>query len=152
MFAPGPIRADALRRFVTRASRSHPALLARRYPNKAVPAARHLATAQPRDSVFDPLDTFADRHIGPNDSEASFMLEKLGYASMDAFVSETVPEHIRVDAESLNNDIITPLTESELFARARELASKNKVFKNYIGMGYFTAVVPPVILRNVRLS
>lgn len=77
------------------------------------------------------------------------MLKVLGYDSMDAFVDDTVPKHIRVAATAVSNDTIAPLTESELLARAKELARKNQVFRSYIGMGYHTAVVPPVILRNV---
>ncbi|KZV99038.1 glycine dehydrogenase [Exidia glandulosa HHB12029] len=100
-------------------------------------------------AVFAPLDTFADRHIGPDAGETAKMLERLGYDSMDAFVDDTVPKHIRVAATTVSNDSIPPLTESELLVRAKELAAQNKVFRTYIGMGYHTAVVPPVILRNV---
>ncbi|KZV80882.1 hypothetical protein EXIGLDRAFT_780400, partial [Exidia glandulosa HHB12029] len=65
-------------------------------------------------AVFAPLDTFADRHIGPDAGETAKMLERLGYDSMDAFVDDTVPKHIRVAATTVSNDSIPPLTESEL--------------------------------------
>jgi len=110
---------------------------------------RGLASLKPPSSLFAPLDTFQERHIGPDDAEASKMLSQLGYDSMDAFVAATVPPKIRVPAQAVDNSSISPLSEIELHARAKELAGQNKPFKSYIGMGYHCAVVPPVILRNV---
>lgn len=110
---------------------------------------RGLATLKPASSLFAPLDTFPERHIGPDDTEVSVMLRNLGYTSMDEFVGAAVPSKIRVSTISVNNTSIPALSESELHARAKELASENKSSKSYIGMGYHTAVVPPVILRNV---
>lgn len=112
-------------------------------------AARGLATAKAPPSLFASLDTFADRHIGPDDNEVAHMLTELGYNSMDAFVADTVPEKIRSSSTSLGDEIIPSLTESQLSLRAKELGKANKPFKSYIGMGYHNAVVPPVILRNV---
>ena len=77
------------------------------------------------------------------------MLSKLGYESMDAFIGETVPPKIRVPLSTITNASIPALSESQLRDRAGELAGENKPFKSYIGMGYHTAVVPPVVLRNV---
>jgi glycine dehydrogenase len=79
------------------------------------------------------------------------MLAQLGYKSMDAFVADAVPSDIRVSESDISNDTIPALSESELHARAKQLASENKPFKSYIGMGYHNAVVPPVILRNVSM-
>lgn len=110
---------------------------------------RGLASLKPLPSLFAPLDTFAERHIGPDDAEASKMLNQLGYESMDAFVAETVPPKIRVSVQSVDNTSIPVYSESQLHARAKQLAGQNKPFKSYIGMGYHCAVVPPVILRNV---
>ncbi|TFK36966.1 glycine cleavage system P-protein-domain-containing protein [Crucibulum laeve] len=110
---------------------------------------RGLASIKPPSSLFAPLDTFPERHIGPDDAEVSKMLSALGYESMDAFVGATVPPKIRVPAASVDNTSIPAVSESQLHARARELGGQNKLFKSYIGMGYHSAVVPPVILRNV---
>lgn len=110
---------------------------------------RGLATIHPQTSLFAPLDSFPERHIGPDDHESSLMLSKLGYSSMDAFIQETVPPKIRISSASVNNTSIPALSESELYARAKALGAQNKSFKSYIGMGYHAAVVPPVILRNV---
>ncbi|CCM03133.1 uncharacterized protein FIBRA_05254 [Fibroporia radiculosa] len=110
---------------------------------------RRLATAASPSSLFSALDTFADRHIGPDDHEVSHMLSTLGYESMDAFIAATVPSKIRVASTSVSNESIPVYSESELHRRARELASENKPFRSFIGMGYHNAVVPPVILRNI---
>lgn len=111
---------------------------------------RAFATARPPSSLFSALDAFPERHIGPDDHEVSEMLSKLGYDTMDTFVRETVPSKIRVSANSVSNASIPALSEAELHGRAKELSDQNKSFKSYIGMGYHNAVVPPVILRNVR--
>ncbi|KDR85459.1 hypothetical protein GALMADRAFT_1324324 [Galerina marginata CBS 339.88] len=110
---------------------------------------RGLASLKQPASLFAPLDTFPERHIGPDDAETSKMLSQLGYESMDAFVGDTVPLKVRVSTHSVDNISIPAYSESQLNARAKQLAGQNKPFKSYIGMGYHCAVVPPVILRNV---
>lgn len=100
-------------------------------------------------NLFAPLDTFSDRHIGPNSEETSRMLSKLGYSCMEDFVRDTVPPSIRVSPDVINDETIAPLSERELFRRAKFLGLGNKPMRSYIGMGYHNAVVPPVILRNV---
>ena len=110
---------------------------------------RGLASLKPAPSLFAPLDTFPERHIGPDDDEAFKMLSHLGYDSMCAFVADTVPPKIRVSTALVDNISIPSLSESQLHDRARKLAGENKTFKSYIGMGYHCAVVPSVILRNV---
>lgn len=109
------------------------------------------SAAAARPSLFDPLDTFTRRHVGPDRKEEQKMLSALGYGSMSEFEDAAVPAPIRVASSSVSDSSIAPLSEAELLQRASELASKNEVFKSYIGMGYHTAVVPPVILRNVCL-
>jgi hypothetical protein len=113
---------------------------------------RGLATAKPPTSLFTALDTFSDRHIGPDNAEAAYMLSKLGYSSMEAFVNDTVPPKIRIPADAISNKAIGALSEAELLRRAKHLGEENKPFRSYIGMGYHNAVVPPVILRNVSLG
>ncbi|KAN0133205.1 Glycine cleavage system P domain containing protein [Lactarius tabidus] len=108
-----------------------------------------LATAKPPASLFAALDTFSDRHIGPDNAEAAYMLSKLGYSSMDAFVDEVVPSKIRIPTDAVSDNVIGPLSEAELLRRTKLLGADNKQYKSYIGMGYHSAVVPPVILRNV---
>ncbi|KAG9007298.1 glycine decarboxylase subunit P [Tulasnella sp. JGI-2019a] len=119
-------------------------------PRSSTTRTRTIATSIVRRSdVFTTLDTFQDRHIGPNNEEAGVMLQRLGYKSMDDFVAASVPQHIRVAASSVSNEVIRPLTETEMLKRAGQLAGMNKVHRSYIGMGYHNAVVPKVIQRNV---
>ncbi|EDR15797.1 uncharacterized protein LACBIDRAFT_243489 [Laccaria bicolor S238N-H82] len=110
---------------------------------------RGLASLKPPSSLFAPLDSFPNRHIGPDDAEIFKMLSHLGYTSLESFIADTVPPKIRVPASSINNASIPAASESELHDRAKALGALNKPFKSYIGMGYHSAVVPPVILRNV---
>lgn len=117
----------------------------------SIPRVRSLATARRPDSLFAPLDAFGERHIGPDDVETSKMLSQLGYKSMDAFIGDTVPRKIRISSEVISNETIPAFSESQLLSRAKDLGALNKPFKSYIGMGYHCAVVPPVILRNVRI-
>jgi hypothetical protein len=96
--------------------------------------------------VFDPLDTFARRHIGPRDKEVVAMLGKLGVGSLEELTEKTVPKSVlQAQVTSLGE----PLAETELLRQLREIASKNKVFRTYIGMGYYGTITPPVILRNI---
>lgn len=112
---------------------------------------RGFASLKPPTSLFAPLDTFPERHIGPDDAEAAKMLSTLGYQSMDAFIGDAVPHKIRISSASVNDASIPSVSESQLHARAKSLGALNKPFKSYIGMGYHCAVVPTVILRNVCL-
>lgn len=89
---------------------------------------------------------FDARHIGPNDQEVSAMLDKLGLDTIDALIDETVPANIRRNDEM---NISAPLSEYKLLKQLKAQASKNQVFKSYIGMGYYDTIVPPVILRNI---
>ncbi|MCH2198226.1 MAG: aminomethyl-transferring glycine dehydrogenase [Flavobacteriales bacterium] len=90
--------------------------------------------------------TFASRHIGPRESEIEHMLEVTGHASVDELVSKTVPERIRLQNEL---DLPAPMTEHAYLKHLKGLASKNKIYNTYIGMGYYPTVVPSVIQRNV---
>lgn len=103
-------------------------------------------------SLFAPLDSFQQRHLGPREADVKVMLEKLGYNGMAEFVKDSVPTKIRLHDGAISNEIIKPLSESELLRRGEEIAKMNKPFKSLIGMGYHNSLVPPVILRNVSGS
>ncbi|PWN29125.1 putative GCV2-glycine decarboxylase P subunit [Jaminaea rosea] len=100
-------------------------------------------------SVFAPLDTFEERHIGPRASDVPEMLQTVGYKTLDEFIADAVPPHIRLEESSVDPQVIRPLAESELLRRGEEIASMNQVYKSLIGMGYHNTLVPQVILRNV---
>ena len=92
------------------------------------------------------FDQFSRRHIGINAAERDEMLATLGVSSLDELIDQTVPEAIR-QREPL--DLPAAQTEFEYLRELQEIASRNKVFKNYIGLGYYGTVTPSVILRNV---
>ena len=92
-----------------------------------------------------PLEKFADRHIGPSQSEIEKMLATVGVATLDDLVAETVPSSI-LD-ETL--DLPAALTEVEVVERLTELADKNTVIPSLIGLGYHDTITPPIIQRKV---
>src|SRR5580658_4255943 len=92
------------------------------------------------------VNEFAGRHIGPDEKETSGMLASIGVRSLDELIDRTIPASIR-SRKSLN--IPEPLSEYQYLTSLREIADKNKVFKSYIGQGYYNTIVPSVILRNV---
>ncbi len=91
-------------------------------------------------------EQFSDRHIGPSEKEVNEMLSEIGVSSMDQLINETIPEAIRLEQEL---DLPNPLSEQEFLAKYRTYANKNKVFKTYIGLGYYNTHIPTVILRNI---
>ena len=95
---------------------------------------------------LDPTDTFPRRHIGPTEANIQEMLGTLGLPSLDALISATVPEAIRL---SKPLDLPGHRPEQEVLAELRNLASQNKVFRSFLGMGYYDCMTPPVILRNI---
>jgi len=93
-----------------------------------------------------PSDTFAPRHIGPDEDEIRSMLETCGVASLAALVDQTIPKGIRLGRELA---LAPAVGEDECLRDLRETAKRNEVFRSYIGMGYTGCLVPPVIQRNV---
>ena len=91
-------------------------------------------------------DQFVNRHIGPNHEETQEMLQVIGAASLDQLIDETVPAPIRMEGD-LN--LPDAQTEFEYLRELKEVAVMNKVFKTYTGMGYYGAITPSVILRNI---
>ncbi len=89
---------------------------------------------------------FWGRHIGPNEQETAQMLKAIGVASMEELIEQTVPESIRLQQPL---KVSGPVSEFEYLNELRKTASKNKVFKNYIGQGYYDTITPSVILRNL---
>ncbi|CAA3014502.1 glycine dehydrogenase (decarboxylating), mitochondrial [Olea europaea subsp. europaea] len=95
-----------------------------------------------------PSDTFPRRHNSASPEEKSKMAEYAGFNSLDALIDATVPKSIRIDSMRLPK-FDEGLTEAQMIEHMKKLASRNKVFKSYIGMGYYNTFVPPVILRNI---
>ncbi|CAN5405460.1 aminomethyl-transferring glycine dehydrogenase [soil metagenome] len=101
---------------------------------------------QSASSVTQPSDTFVRRHIGPNAAEVKEMLASLGLDSLNELVDQTVPANIRMKKPL---KIGEPRGEHELLLELKKTAKQNKVFRSFIGMGYYGTITPPVILRNI---
>ncbi|QOW10232.1 aminomethyl-transferring glycine dehydrogenase [Kaistella flava (ex Peng et al. 2021)] len=89
---------------------------------------------------------FVNRHISLNEADTQAMLEKVGVASIEELIGQTIPDSIRLQKDL---DISEPLSEQEMLAHSKELAAKNLMFDNYIGFGYHNTVLPSVIQRNI---
>ena len=91
-------------------------------------------------------EDFKDRHIAPNLEDTDAMLSTLGLGSVDELIEQTVPQKIR-----LKQPLALPAakSEKEYLESLKQTASLNKVFKSYIGQGYYDTITPGVILRNV---
>jgi glycine dehydrogenase len=96
--------------------------------------------------ILNDADSFVHRHIGPSENDSQAMLEVLGLSSLGELVNKTIPAQIR-----LNKPLRLEEAQSEhaVLNRLREIASRNKVFRSYIGMGYYDCITPPVIQRNI---
>jgi glycine dehydrogenase len=89
---------------------------------------------------------FAQRHIGPNDLEIQAMLEWLELPSLGALISQAVPVSIRLQKPL---QLQPALSEDEALATLKAIATQNRVFRSYIGLGYSGCITPPVIQRNI---
>src|SRR5512133_1283786 len=100
---------------------------------------------QTREPIFD-IDSFARRHIGPNEEEVSAMLREVGFDNLSALIDATVPKDI-----GLKRELSLPeaKSEGEALAELRAIAEKNKVVRSFIGAGYYDCITPPVIQRNI---
>ena len=90
--------------------------------------------------------SFIDRHLGPRSADAEQMLSTLGYDSLGTLMDAVVPEQIRLRADL---PLPEPLTEQDALAKIAGYAAKNKVYAQMIGAGYYDAVTPAVLRRNI---
>ena len=89
---------------------------------------------------------FSKRHIGANAEDNAYMLESIGFSSMDEFINTVVPSNI---LEKNKVEIGEEKTEEEALEELKKIAKQNKIYKNYIGQGHYNTHTPKVILRNV---
>ncbi|MEK9608381.1 MAG: aminomethyl-transferring glycine dehydrogenase, partial [Flavobacteriaceae bacterium] len=91
-------------------------------------------------------DKFASRHLGPKEEEITKMLNTLEVDSVEELLSQTLPEHIRLDQPlSLPEGV----SEYRFLNQLRALSDENKLFETYIGLGYHPTITPAVIQRNI---
>src|SRR5215469_10902399 len=100
---------------------------------------------QIREPTID-IDSFARRHIGPNEEEICSMLRDVGFDSLGALIDATVPKDIRLGREL---SLPEAKSEGEALAALRAIAQKNKIARSFIGAGYYDCITPPVIQRNI---
>ena len=89
---------------------------------------------------------FIKRHIGPSESDQKKMLTELGFNSLDDLISKTVPEKILLKDDL---GIGEPNSEYEALRKLKGISKQNKIYSNFIGMGYYGTYTPYVILRNI---
>ncbi|HEX7941250.1 MAG TPA: aminomethyl-transferring glycine dehydrogenase, partial [Gemmatimonadaceae bacterium] len=96
-------------------------------------------------NIFD-SDVFQSRHIGPDAAETTEMLSVVGAPSLDTLIDETIPARIRLTAPL---DLPNGTSEEAFLRELRGIAAKNRLFRSYIGLGYYDCITPSVIVRNV---
>jgi glycine dehydrogenase len=91
-------------------------------------------------------DKFVGRHNGPRANDVTAMLAKIGASSVDELIAQTVPAAIR-----LKHPLNLPdgMSEYQYHKHLRGIAARNRVFKTYIGLGYYNTIVPAVVQRNI---
>jgi len=98
------------------------------------------------ESVLNNQDKFVNRHIGPDEVQVKEMLDVVGVNSLDQLINETIPSQIKLNKKLKLEE---PLSEYKFLENLKSVSSKNKIYKSYIGMGYYPTITPQVILRNV---
>ena len=89
---------------------------------------------------------FVHRHISLNETDKEEMLKKVGVSGIDELISQTIPSSIRLQKDL---SISEPLSEYEMLLHSKELASRNMMYDNYIGFGYYNTILPSPIQRNI---
>lgn len=92
------------------------------------------------------FDSFTTRHIGPMPHDLDEMLKKTGVKTLDELIDKTIPSSIRLPKPL---DLPDGISEFEYFNKVRETAKKNKLYKTFIGQGYYNSIFPAVIQRNI---
>ncbi|WP_020531529.1 aminomethyl-transferring glycine dehydrogenase [Flexithrix dorotheae] len=92
------------------------------------------------------FDQFENRHNSLEADEIQEMLNAVKAESLDELIEQTIPSKIRLKKQL---DLPKAKTEHQFLNEFRKIASKNKIFKSYIGLGYHDCITPPVILRNI---
>ncbi len=91
-------------------------------------------------------ERFLHRHIGSNSNRINDMLKNLNVSSLQELIDETIPANIRLQKPL---DLGAPMSEAHFLDNIKKIASKNKIYQSYIGMGYYDTLLPNVIKRNV---
>lgn len=91
-------------------------------------------------------NNFAVRHNGPQQEEVEKMLKVIGVKTLDELIDKTIPKQIRFK-QAL--DLPEGMNEYEFMNHIKAIASKNRIYKTYIGMGFYNTILPAVLQRNI---
>ncbi len=91
-------------------------------------------------------NAFVNRHIGPDEKETADMLKTIGVSSLQELMDQTIPAGIRLQNPPA---LPTPLSEFAYMNELAGTAAQNKLFRSYIGLGFYDTITPSVILRNI---
>jgi glycine dehydrogenase len=91
-------------------------------------------------------NAFVNRHIGPDEKETHEMLKTIGVSSLQELMDQTIPANIRLQPPPA---LSPPLSEFAYMNELAGIAAKNKLFRSYIGLGFYDTLTPSVILRNI---
>ncbi len=94
-------------------------------------------------------ERFENRHIGSKGQDVHDMLEAIGVHSLDELMDQTIPPNIRLQKSPELRDLPDALTEAALLDHLKSIAAQNKVYRSYLGQGYYRTQTPGVILRNI---
>ncbi|MDA0359002.1 MAG: glycine dehydrogenase (aminomethyl-transferring), partial [Proteobacteria bacterium] len=93
-----------------------------------------------------PQAAFSSRHIGLDNADIDKMLDTVNVSSLTELLDTVIPKNIRRQSKMT---LQPALSEHEILAELKELASKNQIKTSLIGMGYYNCHTPPVIQRNI---
>ncbi|HWP81418.1 MAG TPA: aminomethyl-transferring glycine dehydrogenase [Bacteroidota bacterium] len=96
--------------------------------------------------MFPYEENFQSRHLGVGEADLQKMLNTIGVSSLDELIDQTIPQRIRLRKPL---EIPEGVGEFRFLRDLQSVAARNKVFKSYIGLGYYDTITPSVILRNV---
>jgi len=96
--------------------------------------------------MFNNMNNFICRHVPHSSNEINEMLNFIGVSTLDELINLIIPENIRLK-EPLQ--LPEAMSEEEYYRKIKEIASLNKVFKSYIGMGFYDTITPMVIRKNI---
>ncbi|KAI7903916.1 glycine dehydrogenase [Cokeromyces recurvatus] len=136
----------AIRSTISRTIQQQQRLAVPRIVVRSTQSIRFQHTIKPSVSKIAPLDTFPRRHIGSHGKDVAEMLKQLGVKDIDEMLTRTIPSAIRSPKPLAVGE---GMSESQLLKRLKSIASKNKIYRSYIGQGYTDTIVPNVILRNI---
>jgi glycine dehydrogenase len=91
-------------------------------------------------------DKFINRHNGPSEEDIKIMLKSTGAGSLDELISQTIPSSIMMEKPL---QLPAGISEYEYLKTIREIGKKNKLYRSFIGMGYYNTITLPVIQRNI---